>query len=203
MKSATASITAMDYTSSMKKFYASNIKRFLWISLHSSVLLVFIFMVFFSVGTKAQSGKSMHHQELQKYLPATIKGFSPDSEPNGNTITLGEQVFSTVEQNFTKDELYLKITLFDYAQAIPMFEQSALIWSQGFSIENSEGYARSLKFSQPDVAGWETYDNDSQTAEIFIGVKNRFFIIINAEGQSGTAFIKTLADPIINQLGKL
>lgn len=203
MKSASNSITAMDYKSSLQGFCLPNIIRHFRVGLQSSSLLLFFFMLAFVASTQAQSAKSMDHKELQKYLPTSVKGFLPDSEPNGNTITLGSQVFSTVEQNFTKDELYLKITLFDYAQAVAMFEQSALIWSQEISIENSEGYARSLKFSQPNVNGWETYDSDSQTAEIFIGVKNRFFIIINAEGQSSAEFIKSLANPIINQLSKL
>lgn len=151
----------------------------------------------------AQNTKILHFKELQKYLPSSIKGYTADAQPNGNTITMGDQVFSTVEQNFVREDIYLKITIFDYFQAAQLFEQSALIWTQGFSLVNDEGFARTLKFAQPDVAGWETFDAESQTAEIFVGIKNRFFIIINAEGQRDTGFIKSLAEPIINQLLKL
>jgi len=163
-------------------------------------LCALLLLLFLPLFITAQDGRVLPHKELQKYLPASIKGYTPETGSNGSTINMGDQVFATVEQNYVKDDTYLKITLFDYSQATALFEQSAMMWSEGLSIQNDEGYERAARFSQKDVRGWETYDSDDQLAEVYIGVKKRFIIIISAEGQKNTGFIISLAEPIINQL---
>jgi hypothetical protein len=163
-------------------------------------LCALLFLLFLPVFITAQDGRALPHKELQKYLPASVKGYTAEEGSNGSTINMGDQVFATVEQNYVKDDTYLKITLFDYSQASALFEQSSMMWSDGLSIQNDEGYERSARFSQKDVRGWETFDSEDQLAEIYIGVKKRFIIIISAEGQKDTQFVLSLAEPIINQL---
>jgi hypothetical protein len=149
---------------------------------------------------EAQTNKALFHKELQKYLPTAVKGFLPDSEPNGNTISMGHYLFSTVEQNFVRNEEYLKITIFDYSESSSLYEQSSLIWELGEVEQDEFGYARPAKFTNTSVAGWESFDKETQIAEIYIGINNRFVIVISAEGQKDTNFIKGISQPIVDQL---
>ncbi|HEY8402419.1 MAG TPA: hypothetical protein VIK89_14220 [Cytophagaceae bacterium] len=144
---------------------------------------------------------AMPYQELQKYLPS-ISGYEIDGEAKGSTTNMPGMSFSSIEQIYRKDDNRVKVSLIDYNAAYTMYTAATAIWSTGMSFEDNSQKANSVTID--GLSGWEVFKKNEKSAELILGVGDRFLLTITADGQENTDFVKSIAkDMELESLAKL
>lgn len=135
------------------------------------ILFAFLFL-FFSL--RAQDRPFLQPGELIKLIPAQIPGFQPEGKPAGRMIRIGNISYSMVEHHFKNRNQKIRILLFDYNNALIMFNQALRQW-------NTNG--QNQRPTPQDEGGLyrELVHPTQNTAQIFMGVNGRFFLNISAE----------------------
>lgn len=141
-------------------------------------------------GTR-EGGPALHYEELIKFLPETINGYTKE-EPSGSTVEIQGASYSTAEVRFTKGDQYVRVSLIDYNATLSMYSMATAMWSTGIKVDNSDELAQTIKLNDK-IAGWESFQKKSKDASIILGVNNRFFLTIEANSQSNTEFLKEVA----------
>jgi hypothetical protein len=141
----------------------------------STILLPFILLSFVETSV-AQHALSA--DKIGKLLPSKIKGYYPHGEGKNSLITLGKIRYSLAERGFRSRTKTIKFLLFDYVEAPIMYNQAIKKWRDMKTI-NSDSIVY-----QPiarDSSAWESWSRSSQSAQIVIGINNRFFLNISSE----------------------
>ncbi|MBC6990981.1 MULTISPECIES: hypothetical protein [Hymenobacter] len=147
---------------------------------------------------------SLHYKELEKYLPGSIEGFTPDGAPKGESVNMGGLSYSTCEQIYRKGDQQLKVQLVDYNGANALYAGATAMMSAGFSQDNDDEMMRGCDLGIPEVKGWETLQKKDKKASVALGVGDRFFVAVESTGQDNTDFVKAVAKNInLNALAKL
>jgi len=158
------------------------------------ILTTLTFMFFlFGIQTLQAQQKALHHTELAKYLPPSIKDYFPKEETEGTTFESNDASYSTVSQSYEKDDLEINLVLIDYAQAEGIYEGMTMPWSMGMSIDTNEEKANGINVN--GFPGWEVYDKKENNASIILGVHDRY--IFSAEcNDCDTEFLKDIAQSL-------
>ena len=141
---------------------------------------------------------AMPYQQLQKYLPESIGGYTAQ-EPKGSTTNMTGFSVSEVSRRFVQsgangNENYVDIELTDYNQAEQLYAGMTAVWSLGISVESNEKSEKTFKPDYPNSIGFESYDKVNKHATLNIGIGWRFFVKIEANNQSSCDFIKGIAN---------
>ncbi|MGA2296164.1 MAG: hypothetical protein ABSG15_01270 [FCB group bacterium] len=141
---------------------------------------------------------AMPYQELQKYLPESIGGYTAQ-EPKGSTTNMTGFSVTEVSRRFVKpgangSENFVDVEMTDYNQAEQMYAGLTAIWALGISVESNEKSEKSYKPDYPNSLGFESYDKIHKNATLNIGLGWRFFVKIEANNQSSCDFIKGIAN---------
>ncbi|MCF8367989.1 MAG: hypothetical protein K9G76_03030 [Bacteroidales bacterium] len=134
----------------------------------------------------------MPYQDLQTYLPTSVPDYEA-GEPGGSSMNMQNMSFSSADIIFTNSNgEELRITLLDYSASMMMYQAATAVWSTEMSFEDDESIAKSVKWSEK-IAGWEEYRKKDKEAKLFLGISERFFLSIEATGQSNMDFVKNVA----------
>lgn len=139
-----------------------------------------------------KDAKAMHYEELMKYLPTKIDGYTAE-EPDGGTIEMHGTSYSNADITF-KNEAgeRIKISLLDYNAALSMYSMATAMWTSGLKIDTKDELAQSYNIND-NISGWESFQKKSGNASITLGVSNRFMLTIEADNQENCNNIKSIA----------
>ncbi|WBA41617.1 hypothetical protein [Hymenobacter canadensis] len=133
------------------------------------------------------------YQELARYLPARLAGFEAVSEPKGESISLNGVSYSSCERRYRKGKQHLKAQLVDYNGATALYAGATAMMAAGFVQEDDEQLVRSCNLGVHNIRGWENLQKREHKASIALGVGDRFFVVVESDGQNDTDVVKQVA----------
>lgn len=146
---------------------------------------------------------AIDYEELKKYLPESVKGYTLDGEKTGESTNMQGFSLSNVKADYKKGEDELEINLVDYNSAFSMLQLVTAAWGMGLSVNNDNEKAGGVKISG-DIKGWETFRKKEKSAEVVLAISDRFLLTVKARNQSNTEFVKSVAKSMdINKLAKM
>jgi hypothetical protein len=122
--------------------------------------------------------KVLDPKDISKLLPTKIKGFYDDGDCKSSLIKLGDLRYSLSERKFSKGNQKIKFLIFDYKEASIMYKQAMRKWNDE-SIVTDSLILRSITIE--NCTGWESYNKQAGTSQIFLGVCDRFFLMLSGE----------------------
>lgn len=150
---------------------------------------------------------AMPYQDLQKYLPSSINGYTAE-EPSGSTINMSGMSYSNAKRDFVRssetsgETSRISVELFDYNSAFDIYSGLTILWGANFSMEDDQKYTRTFDPGIKDVTGFEEYYKKDKNANITYAIGGRFILTIKANGeQTGTEAAKDIAKSM--NLGEL
>lgn len=117
-------------------------------------------------------------RELIKLVPQKIQGYTMQEEGRVSDMKVGTLKYSLCEKKFTRGKQIIKFLLFDYTEAPIMYSQAMKRSTPEF-LQTDSLILRPLIFE--NGKGWESYSLKSSSSQIFMGISNRFFLMISGE----------------------
>ncbi|MFZ2905210.1 MAG: hypothetical protein WAZ98_03300 [Cyclobacteriaceae bacterium] len=117
---------------------------------------------------------------MMKLVPDKIEGFNRTDQNKGRMIKIGTLAYSIVERNFSKQKRKVVVLLFDYNNAPIMYSQATKKWKDQPNVEHDTLVDRSIVFS--DFPGRESSMKFNQSAQLALGINDRFYLIVRGEG---------------------
>jgi hypothetical protein len=135
---------------------------------------------------------AMPTADLQKYLPQTIDGYTAGL-PTGGSVNMGSMSYSSANISFKKaNGDWVRVSIIDYNQAYNLYSTASAVWKMGISVDSPEKKQNSIKLDNTE-GGIEDYNNKSKDASIKVGVGSRFWVAIEANNQTDTEMLKSIA----------
>lgn len=135
----------------------------------------------------------IHFDKLKDYLPKQVNNFTPDGQPEGQTVGAQGMSFSMTQQRYKSGNEELTIIINDYNGVPSLFTMATAMIKANVTFENNEQSMKSLNMGIPDVGAMETYDKANKEAGILLGVGERFLVKIQATNQKDTELVKSVA----------
>jgi len=126
----------------------------------------------------AGSVQAIDFNLLLPLLPNAPPGWTAD-EPQGMKMTVQEGTYSFATREYTSGDKRATVMIWDTAfYNVGGWEQ----WNSGYSMETTDGYWRSTTIS--GYPAWESYSKQSNDYGTWIGVAQRFSVMITVDGGS-------------------
>ncbi len=151
-------------------------------------LLLFCLVLF--AGRNVQGQNVLTAEEISKLVPSEFKGYYEDGDSKGSLIKMGDIRYSLCERRFFRSKQKIKILLFDYKEAPIMYKQAMRKWNKEI-VETDTLILRHIE--RENCTGWESYNKQAGTAQIFLGICDRFFLMISGENVELTSLQGVLA----------
>lgn len=139
-------------------------------------LLALCFQILVSISLSGQ--ELLSPEAIAKLMPTKVKGYNQDGDLRSSMMKMGDLRYTLCERRFTKNKQSIKILLFDYKEASIMYQQAMKRWTSPHIVTDSVVFRN---ISSENYVGWESFNRVSSTTQIFVGVKDRFFIMISAD----------------------
>ncbi|OWY26216.1 hypothetical protein C7N43_37670 [Sphingobacteriales bacterium UPWRP_1] len=135
----------------------------------------------------------IHFDKLKDFLPKEVKNFTPDGQPEGQTVGAQGMSFSMTQQRYTSGEDELTIIINDYNGVPSLFTMATAMIKANVTFENNDQFIKSLNLGIPDVGAMETYNKSQKEASLLLGIGDRFLVKIEAKNQKDTELVKSVA----------
>lgn len=136
---------------------------------------------------------AMPYQDLQKYLPASVNGYTA-AEPKGESFNMAGMSYSTAHREFTNEQgERVQVNLIDYNSAYSMLTAATAFWQAGYSMETSDQIQRTFDPGLGSGVGFEDYNKNSKSAKVTYVLGDRFLLTVEADNAPGTDFVKDIA----------
>lgn len=139
-------------------------------------LFVFCFLTLVSISSLGQ--ELLSPDAIAKLMPTKVKGYMQEGDLKSSTMQMGDLRYTLCERRFYKKKQSIKILLFDYKEANIMYQQAMKRWTSPNIVTDSVVFRN---ISTDTYLGWESYNRKSSTTQIFLGIKDRFFLMISAD----------------------
>ena len=147
---------------------------------------------------------AMPYAELQKFLPASVDGYTPREEPSGQSQAMPGFSMSQAEQTWVAEAgadgntPEVQITLIDFGGTQQGYAMMAAPLMMNFSQEDAHRRIGSVKIDVPHSAGWEEFDKDTKSTKLTAITRYRYVITVEARdrGEDQSAMAKALAEAI-------
>jgi hypothetical protein len=139
------------------------------------ILLLFIFCPVCNLLAQ----KQLHPEALSKFIPSKLAGYYEEGDLQGSQKAIGNLSYTVCERRFTKGKQKIKILLFDYKDAPIMYKQAMKSGKNIQNIESDSLIARNIVAL--NYVGWELYNSKAASSQIFLGIADRFFLMLSAE----------------------
>lgn len=130
----------------------------------------------------AQPAKVLSPQEINRLVPAKIKGFYLKGESKSTQTKVGTLIYSLCERTFESGNKSVKILLFDYTDASIMYDQAMNKWSKIPHADSDSLIFRPADI--PDVTGWESFTSTNNHSQLILGLNKRFFLTMTGENMA-------------------
>lgn len=118
-------------------------------------------------------------ERMLKLIPSKIKGFQEVDQPKARQTKLGDITYTLAEKHFNSGQRSIRILLFDYKEAQIMYKQAMKEWSSHATVDTDTIVFRAL--AMQNCSGWESYNVHSKRSQIFLGICDRFFMMMTGE----------------------
>lgn len=155
------------------------------------------------IGPAVLYGQDSHvlaPEKILRLIPDKISGFKEIDEPRARQTRLGNITYSLGEKHFQSGHRSIKILLFDYKEAPIMYNQAMKEWSSHAIVDTDTIVFRSL--AMQNCSGWESYNIHSKRSQIFLGICDRFFMMMTGENTDLTILRRALQDIRIAEFPK-
>ncbi len=152
-------------------------------------LLVLIICPSVSYG---QDAHVLSPEKMLKLIPSKIKGFQEVDQPRARQTKLGDITYTLAEKHFSSGQRSIRILLFDYKEAPIMYNQAMREWSSHAIVDTDTIIFRSL--AMQNCSGWESYNIHSKRSQIFLGICDRFFMMMTGENTDLAILKRALLD---------
>lgn len=139
-------------------------------------LLIACLVLFAGSGVRGQ--RVLTAEEISKLVPSEFKGYYQDGDSKSSLVKMGDIRYSLCERRFFRTKQKIKILLFDYKEAPIMYKQAMRKWNHEV-VETDTLILRNIE--RENCTGWESYNKQAGTAQIFLGICDRFFLMISGE----------------------
>jgi hypothetical protein len=139
-------------------------------------------------------------EKILKLIPDKIKGFHETDQPKARQTKLGDITYSLCEKRYSSGHTSIRILLFDYKEAPIMYKQAMREWGGRPTIDTDTLVFRSL--AMQNCSGWESYNINSKRSQIFLGICDRFFMMMTGEGIELASLKRALQDIPLDQFPK-
>ncbi len=141
-------------------------------------------------------------KKLAEYLPKNPLGFTKTNKTTQNPYNVSGQQYANAEQEYKKDNVFLRINLIDYNAGNSPDVTTSAYWSKNLGSEDNN--ERSAGFSLKNkMVGWEIFFKKKKIAEITVAISDRFTLIMKANQQENCEMLKQIAGEMIKQLDEL
>lgn len=137
-----------------------------------------LFSILFFASYTVYGQQVLSADEISKLVPTKIKGYYEDGKSRTSQMQMGNLRYSLCERKFSKNNQKIKILLFDYKEAPIMYTQAMRRWTTPNIVTDSLVFRNITK---ENYTGWESYNRLSSSTQIFVGIKERYFLMISAE----------------------
>lgn len=138
----------------------------------------FLLLVFQTLIIDLYAQQALKPEEISKLVPDKVKGFYDDGDSKSSLVKMGDLRYSLCERRFVRGKQKIMILLFDYKEAGIMYKQAMRRWNSEL-VETDSLILRNITMA--NCVGWESYSRQNATSQIFLGVCDRFFLMISAE----------------------
>lgn len=121
----------------------------------------------------------MKPEEIVSLVPAKIDGFMADGKAKTRLVMIGTLSYSLAERSFKRRKKKIKMLLFDYNNALIMYNQATGKWKDMPTIESDSLLTRYIEM--PDYIGRESFNKINNTSQIVLGVGDRFYLTLAGE----------------------
>lgn len=123
--------------------------------------------------------KQLQPEALGKFIPVKLEGYHEEGDLHGSQKAIGNLTYTVCERRFAKGKQKIKILLFDYKDAPIMYKQAMKGGKNIQILETDSLVTRNVMAL--NYTGWETYNSKAATSQIFLGIADRFFLMLSAE----------------------
>lgn len=123
--------------------------------------------------------KLLQPEALAKLIPNRINGYHEEGDMRGSQKAIGDVRYSVCERRFAKGKQKIKVLLFDYKDAPIMFKQAMKNGLNNEVMESDSLISRNIETA--NYNGWEKYSSKASTSQIFLGIADRFFLMLSAD----------------------
>jgi hypothetical protein len=141
-------------------------------------------------GRYVQGQSVLTAEEISKLVPSEFKGYYEDGDSKSSLVKMGDIRYSLCERRFFRTKQKIKILLFDYKEAPIMYKQAMRKWNHEVVVTDTL-ILRNIE--RENCTGWESYNKQAGTAQIFLGICDRFFLMISGENVELTSLQNVLA----------
>jgi hypothetical protein len=141
---------------------------------YSVVLLLIV-----PVQVYSQGDRVLTPEKIIALIPDRIKGFVQTEDPKARQTRLGDITYTLCEKKFGNGKRSIKILLFDYKEAPIMYNQVMREWGSRTLVDTDTLVFRSLIMQ--NCSGWESYNGNNKRSQIFLGICDRFFMMMTGE----------------------
>jgi hypothetical protein len=131
---------------------------------------------FSALSIRAQERPVLLPEEIVTLVPAKIAGFTSDGKAKTRLIKIGTLSYSLAERSFKKSNKKIKMLLFDYNNALIMYNQATGKWKDLPTMESDSVISRFIEL--PEYIGRESFNKANGTSQILLGVCNRFYLTL-------------------------
>ena len=142
-------------------------------------LLIITLLSASALACYAQGRPVLAPEKMMKLVPEKIKGFYVDGDAKSRLIQLGDISYSIAERSFSNNRKKIKILLFDYNNAEIQYTQATRKWKDLPPAETDSLSQQRLVLT--NCEGWESYNKTNNSSQIFLGICQRFFLIISGD----------------------
>jgi hypothetical protein len=147
--------------------------------LQKNSLLFFLMCFGVSVAYGQRTDKVLPAEKIINLVPDRIKGFSQFANPKARQTKLGDITYSLCEKVYSSDKKIIKVLLFDYKEATIMYQQAMRELANRQTIESDTIIFRAMNLTEGKA--WEGYSANNNSSQIFMGINERFYLVISAE----------------------
>lgn len=102
-----------------------------------------------------------------------------DGKAKTRLVMIGTLSYSLAERSFKRRKKKIKMLLFDYNNALIMYNQATGKWKDMPTIESDSLLTRYIEM--PDYIGRESFNKINNTSQIVLGVGDRFYLTLAGE----------------------
>ena len=118
----------------------------------------------------------IHFTILIDFLPEEVRGYVRNAEPDGSIYKSANFNISMGTKTYDKGGKEMTLSVFDYKDAAMLYSGQA---SQYFEYESTDGYTKAVEVR--GYSGWVSKDYDDGTATLFLGIKDRYIVTMEAD----------------------
>ncbi|MBI2794502.1 MAG: hypothetical protein HYX66_07635 [Ignavibacteria bacterium] len=139
---------------------------------------------------------SMPYQELQKFLPEAINGYTMQ-EPEGGSVEVPGMSYSNAKATYTNpDGAQINVNITDYNNTEMGFTAATAMFALKMKIDDENETAETFQTDNPRISGYKRVGKTDGRSSLSYSIAGRFYIEIDGSQQTGIDAVQAIANKI-------